>query len=273
MAPNAQAGGSKASYRRGRSLYESHADLSSSLSQYESLAREEAGSGAGGTSGAAAQQVAEYNSQVLRALLASASSGGGELPAYVPPTDGDEPALHSLDNLTALHNAALAAYAQTDVPRALSLLLPALSAASSPGGSIGGAGIGSGDDEAETLAVLIDLSFLAVDCALGLSRGDALGLGPVGTGAGTGAGEGEQMMTVDDILKLVEGCMGRLTKLSGGAGSSAGAGGSGGAGDDVPPSRPRTSSTSARPCTAPASSLPSSPPATIPMPPPPMSTR
>ena len=244
MAPNAQAGGSKASYRRARSLYESHADLSSSLSQYESLAREEASSGAGGGGSAAAQQVAEYNAQVLWALLASASSGGGELPAYVPPTDGDEPTLHSLDNLTALHNAALAAYAQTDVPRALSLLLPALSAAASSGGSIGGAGIGSGDDEAETLGVLIDLSFLAVDCALGLSRGDSLGLGPVGAAAGA---DGQQRqgqdpattMTVDDILKLVEGCMGRLTKLSGGAGSSAGSSGAAaGAGGDESPLLP-----------------------------------
>ena len=249
MAPTNAAGGGKASYRRARSLYESHADVSSSLSQYEALVREEASSGAGGSAAAAQEAaVAEYNSQVLRALLAStsaASSAGmaagaaGELPVYRPPTDGDEPSLHSLDHLTALHNAALAAYAQTDVPRALSLLLPTLSAAASSGGNHG---IESGDDEAEKLAVLIDLSFLAVDCALGLSRGDALGLGPIGTGAGADGQQEEEdptmTMTVDDILKLVEGGMARLARLSGGGAGSAGAGGGGGGGDDASPPLP-----------------------------------
>lgn len=252
MAPTttntAPAAASGHSYRRARTLYEAHADLPSSLVQYETLAREGGGVGVGGGSAAAegggegsegregreSRAVAGYNAQILRALLTAASStasvtaiaGGGELPPYQPPLDGEEPTtlVNSLEHLTALHNAALAAYAASDIPRAVRLLLPALKAAGDGSGDIGSSvgGSGSEHDEAERLAVLLDLSFLAVDCALSLGRGDALGIGPVGAN-----------VTVDDILQLIEGCMSRLTKLGGGGGGgSSGGGGEEGIGNE-----------------------------------------
>ena len=238
MAPTtttATAAASGHSYRRARTLYESHADLPSSLAQYETLVREVGGGGSGGAAAEGGSAVgggegregsraaAGYNAQMLRALLTAASTsstasspaiaGGGELPAYQPPLDGEEPALlNSSKHLTELHNAALAAYAASDIPRAVRLLLPALKAAGDGSGDIGSGGDseggsegGSDEDEAERLSVLLDLSFLAVDCALSLGRGDALGLGPVGAN-----------VTVDDILQLIEGCTSRLTKLGGG---------------------------------------------------------
>ena len=230
-------GGGKASYRRARSLYESHADVPSSLAQYETLVGEAQQDGAEtGESGGGV--VAGYNSRVLRALLAAASSaapsstaatpatpaaGGGELPPYQPPTDGDDPTLRSVAHLTSLHNAALAAYAASDLDRALSLLLPVLAAAASGDGD---EDVNLNDDdgnEAERLAALVDLAFLSVDCALGRHRGDALGLGPVAVAGGSSDMVGwQQTMTVDDVLRLVEDCTARLTRLGAAGGSSGG---------------------------------------------------
>jgi len=200
-----------ASYRRARSRYEARGDVPASLVQYDALSKDEQ------AEEAEAGKVAGYNSSVLRAL----GAGGGDLPPYPPPSDGDDDAAqNSVASLAALHNAALGAYAASDPGAALGLLAPALRDRILSGGGTGGE---DGDEGQQLLlAALIDLAFLAVDCVLGRHRGDALGLSPVlleeeDDDGGEESGE-EQQLTVDRVLQFAEKC---TAQLHGGGGDSA----------------------------------------------------
>ena len=211
-----------ASYRRARALYEARGDVPASLAQYDALSQDERAEGEEAGAGGAAG----YNSSVLRAL--GGGGGGGDLPPPPPPADGDGDAAalaarNSAAGLTALHNAALGAYAASDPGAALGLLAPALRGWILPGGGAAAAGGEEEEEEAQQqlpLAARIDLAFLAADCVLGRHRGDALGLSPVllgeeDGGGGDGRSGEEQQLTVDRVLQFAEKCTAQLAQSGG----------------------------------------------------------